>query len=100
MELGSPHVAKAELSQSILLASTAFCLRVMRVSPPTTICQSPATEVHGSKAVIDLSISRAAEARQLLLPSVDPRRFALEGVGEAYSLIKEGQAHGKLSIDI
>jgi hypothetical protein len=56
--------------------------------------------VHGSKAVIDLSISRAAEARQLLLPSVDPRRFALEGVGEAYSLIKEGQAHGKLSIDI
>jgi NADPH:quinone reductase-like Zn-dependent oxidoreductase len=43
--------------------------------------------------------TRMAEAGQLS-PSLDPRRFMLDRIGEAYRLITESQAHGKLSIDI
>jgi NADPH:quinone reductase-like Zn-dependent oxidoreductase len=43
--------------------------------------------------------TRMAEAGHLS-PSLAPRRFTLNGVGEAYRLIAEGQARGKLSIDI
>ena len=43
--------------------------------------------------------TRMAEAGQLS-PSLDPRRFTLDQVGDAYGLIAEGQTHGKLSIDI
>jgi NADPH:quinone reductase-like Zn-dependent oxidoreductase len=43
--------------------------------------------------------TRMAEAGQLS-PSLDPRRFTLDSVGEAYRLITEGQARGKLSIEI
>ena len=43
--------------------------------------------------------TRMAEAGQLS-PSLDPRRFTLDGVGDAYQLIADGQALGKLSIDI
>jgi NADPH:quinone reductase-like Zn-dependent oxidoreductase len=43
--------------------------------------------------------TRMAEAGQLS-PSLDPRRFTLDRTDDAYRLIKEGQAHGKLSIDI
>jgi NADPH:quinone reductase len=43
--------------------------------------------------------ARMAEAGQLS-PSLDPRRFTLDGPGEAYRLLAEGQARGKLSIDI
>ena len=43
--------------------------------------------------------TRMAESGQLL-PSLDPRRFTLDGLAEAYRLITEGQARGKLSIDI
>ena len=40
-----------------------------------------------------------AEAGQLS-PSLDPRRFTLDEVDEAYRLIAEGLARGKLSIGI
>ena len=40
-----------------------------------------------------------AEAGQLA-PSLDPRRFTLETVGEAYRAITEGTARGKLAVDI
>ena len=40
-----------------------------------------------------------AEAGQLS-PSLDPRRFTLDGLDEAYRLIAEGRARGKVSIDI
>ena len=43
--------------------------------------------------------TRMAEAGQLS-PSLDPRRFTLDGLDEAYRLIAEGRARGKLSIDI
>jgi len=43
--------------------------------------------------------TRMAEAGQIS-PSLDPRRFTLDSVGEAYRLITERQARGKLSIDI
>ncbi|MGA7809276.1 zinc-dependent alcohol dehydrogenase family protein [Bradyrhizobium sp.] len=43
--------------------------------------------------------ARMAEAGQLS-PSLDPRRFTLDRVDEAYRLIAEGQARGKLSIDV
>jgi len=43
--------------------------------------------------------TRMAEAGQLS-PSLDPRRFTLDRIDEAYRLITEGQARGKLSIDI
>ena len=43
--------------------------------------------------------TRMAKAGQLS-PSLDPRRFTLDRLDEAYRLIAEGQAHGKLSIDI
>jgi NADPH:quinone reductase-like Zn-dependent oxidoreductase len=43
--------------------------------------------------------TRMAEAGQLS-PSLDPRRFTLERVDDAYHLIADGQARGKLSIDI
>ena len=43
--------------------------------------------------------TRMAEAGQLS-PSLDPRRFTLDRVGEAYRLITEGLARGKLSIGI
>lgn len=43
--------------------------------------------------------ARMAEAGQLS-PSLDPRRFTLDRVDEAYRLIAEGQACGKLSIDV
>ncbi len=42
---------------------------------------------------------RLAEAGRLS-PSLDPRRFTLESLDEAYRLIAEGRAHGKLSIEI
>ena len=40
-----------------------------------------------------------AEAGRLS-PSLDPRRFTLDEVADAYRLIAEGQTRGKLSIDI
>jgi len=43
--------------------------------------------------------ARMAEAGHLS-PSLDPRRFTLNEVGEAYRLIAEGLARGKLSIGI
>jgi NADPH:quinone reductase-like Zn-dependent oxidoreductase len=43
--------------------------------------------------------TRMAEAGQLS-PSLDPRRFTLDRVGDAYHLIAEGRARGKLSIEI
>ena len=43
--------------------------------------------------------ARMAEAGQLV-PSLDPRRFTLDSVGDAHHLIAEGQTRGKLSIDI
>jgi NADPH:quinone reductase-like Zn-dependent oxidoreductase len=43
--------------------------------------------------------TRMAEAGQLT-PSLDPRRFALDEVGEAHRLISAGLARGKLSIDV
>ncbi len=43
--------------------------------------------------------TRLAEAGQLA-PSLDPRRFILETVGEAHRAIAEGTARGKLAIDI
>jgi len=43
--------------------------------------------------------TRMSEVGQLS-PSLDPRRFTLDGLGEAYRLVTEGQARGKLSIDI
>ncbi len=42
---------------------------------------------------------RMAEAGRLS-PSLDPRRFKLDDVADAYRLIAEGHARGKLSIDI
>jgi NADPH2:quinone reductase len=35
-----------------------------------------------------------------VMPLVDPRRFGLESIGEAYAAIKNGTAHGKLIVDI
>ena len=43
--------------------------------------------------------TRMVEAGQLS-PSLNPRRFTLDRVGDAYHLITEGQAQGKLSIEI
>ncbi len=43
--------------------------------------------------------TRLAEAGQLA-PLLDPRRFTLETVGEAYRAITEGAARGKLAVDI
>ena len=43
--------------------------------------------------------TRMAEAGRLS-PSLDPRRFKLDEVADAYRLLAEGRAHGKLSIDI
>lgn len=43
--------------------------------------------------------ARMAEAGQLS-PSLDPRRFTLDTVDEAYRLMTDGQTRGKLSIDI
>ena len=43
--------------------------------------------------------TRMAEAGRLS-PSLDPRRFKLDEVADAYRLIAEGKARGKLSIDI
>ncbi len=43
--------------------------------------------------------TRLAEAGQLL-PSLDPRRFTLDRLEEAYRLITDGEARDKLSIDI
>src|SRR5262245_18444976 len=35
-----------------------------------------------------------------VIPRLDPRRFTLESVGEAYTAIKEGSARGKLVVDV
>lgn len=43
--------------------------------------------------------TRMAEAGQLS-PSLDPRRFTLQTLEEAYNLITEGGARGKVSVDI
>ncbi len=43
--------------------------------------------------------ARLAEAGQLL-PHLDPHRFELNSVGEAYRMISDGTAQGKLAIDI
>jgi NADPH2:quinone reductase len=43
--------------------------------------------------------TRLAEAGQLL-PMLDPHRFTLNSVGEAYQMITSGTARGKLAIDI
>lgn len=43
--------------------------------------------------------TRLAEAGQLL-PSLNPHRFTLDTVGEAYRMINDGTAQGKLAIDI
>jgi NADPH:quinone reductase len=43
--------------------------------------------------------TRMVEAGQLL-PSLDPRRFTLETIGDAHRAIAEGTARGKLTIDI
>ena len=43
--------------------------------------------------------ARLAEGGQLV-PRLDPRRFTLTNVGEAYRAIKERSARGKLVIDI
>jgi NADPH2:quinone reductase len=43
--------------------------------------------------------TRLVEAGQLA-PSLDPSRFTLETVGEAYRAIAEGTVKGKLAIDI
>ena len=46
-----------------------------------------------------LEAARLAEAAKLA-PSLDPRRFTLETVGEAYAAIEKGAARGKLVVDI
>jgi NADPH:quinone reductase-like Zn-dependent oxidoreductase len=33
-------------------------------------------------------------------PRIDPRRFGLNDVGEAYRIMKEGSARGKLVIEV
>lgn len=43
--------------------------------------------------------TRLAENGQLL-PSLDPRHFTLETVGEAYRAITDGATRGKLSVDV
>ncbi len=43
--------------------------------------------------------TRLAEAGQLT-PLLDPRRFTLETVGDAYSAIADGTVRGKLAVDI
>lgn len=43
--------------------------------------------------------TRLAEAGKLV-PSLDPRRFTLETVGEAHRAITEGTVQGKLAVDI
>ncbi len=43
--------------------------------------------------------TRLAEAGQLL-PQLDPHRFKLNSVGEAYRMVTDGTARGKLAIDI
>jgi NADPH:quinone reductase len=43
--------------------------------------------------------SRLAEAGKIV-PRVDPRRFGLNDVDEAYRILKSGQAAGKLVVDI
>jgi len=35
-----------------------------------------------------------------VIPRLDPRRFTLESVGDAYTAIKEGSARGKLVVDV
>jgi NADPH2:quinone reductase len=53
-------------------------------------------EHHGA---ILAEATRLAEAGQLL-PSLDPHLFTLDTVGEAYRMIVDGTARGKLSVDI
>jgi len=43
--------------------------------------------------------TRLVEGRKVI-PRLDPRRFTLESVGEAYTAIKEGSARGKLVVDV
>jgi NADPH:quinone reductase len=43
--------------------------------------------------------TRLAEAGKIM-PRVDPRRFTLQTVGDAYLAMKAGQAAGKLVVDI
>ena len=43
--------------------------------------------------------TRLAEAGQLV-PSLDPRRFTLQSVGDAYRAVTDRAAHGKIVVDI
>jgi NADPH:quinone reductase-like Zn-dependent oxidoreductase len=43
--------------------------------------------------------TRLAEAGQLL-PLLDPHRFSLDAVDDAYRMIVQGTARGKLAVDI
>jgi NADPH:quinone reductase-like Zn-dependent oxidoreductase len=56
-------------------------------------------EGRGHHGDILAEATRMAEAGQIS-PSLDARRFTLDTLDEAYRLIAEGQAQGKLSIDI
>jgi hypothetical protein len=38
--------------------------------------------------------------RSGLAPRLDPRRFTLQAIGDAYQSIKDGSAQGKLVVDI
>ena len=43
--------------------------------------------------------TRLAEAGQLV-PMVDPRRFTMDTVEEAYRAVRDGAARGKIVVDI
>ena len=91
------HVASALGWGTHALAPLSF--RAGSYSGVFTLLPLPTGEGRAHHGEILAEATHLAEAGQLA-PSLDPRRFTLETVGEAYRAITEGTARGKLAVDI
>ncbi|MBW4091456.1 MAG: zinc-dependent alcohol dehydrogenase family protein [Proteobacteria bacterium] len=91
------HVASALGWGSHALAPLSF--RAASYSGIFTLLPLITGEGRSHHGEILTAATRLAEAGQLS-PSLNPRRFTLDRLDDAYRLITEGQARGKLSIDI
>jgi NADPH2:quinone reductase len=91
------HVASALGWGTLALAPLSF--RAASYSGIYTLLPLLTGEGRAHHGEILAEAARMAEAGQLS-PSLAPRRFTLDELGEAYRLVAQGQTRGKLSIDI
>jgi NADPH2:quinone reductase len=91
------HVASALGWGTHLLAPLSF--RAASYSGVFTLLPLLTGEGRAHHGEILSEATRMAEAGQLS-PSLDSRRFTLDRIDDAYRLITEGQARGKVSIDV